>query len=69
MKKAFELSVKGSEAGNVLTCANLSRMYARGDGCQKDEALSAKFKARALEIQKEQKEGQKLEMQQGTHSL
>lgn len=32
MKKAFKWAVKGCELGNMYSCANLSQMYAKGDG-------------------------------------
>lgn len=32
MKKAFDFALKGCELGNMYSCANLSQMYAKGDG-------------------------------------
>lgn len=32
MEKAFKFAFKGCELGNMYSCANVSQMYAKGDG-------------------------------------
>lgn len=32
MKKAFQYALEGCNLGNMYSCANLSQMYAKGDG-------------------------------------
>lgn len=67
MKMAYELSNKGCELGNMYACANLSQMYTRGDGVEKNEELAAKYKAMALEMEKQLKANfRPIEFQQGT---
>ena len=48
--KSFE---KGCDLDSFECCVNLSLMYKRGDGIPKNSELSAKFHARALDIQKQ----------------
>lgn len=66
MKKAFEFAYKACELRNMYACANLSQMYARGDGTEKNEEKAEKFKKMALEMQDEVKKQQAtLGFQQG----
>ncbi|CAO1439482.1 unnamed protein product [Diamesa tonsa] len=66
MKKAFEFAARACELKNMYACANLSQMYARGDGTEKSEKLSDQYKKKALEMQEELKKSQAtLEFQQG----
>lgn len=66
MKKAFEFAYKACELRNMYACANLSQMYARGDGIEKNEAEAEKYKKMAMEMQDEvRKHQQTLEFQQG----
>lgn len=66
MKKAFEFAYKACELRNMYACANLSQMYARGDGTEKNEAEAEKYKKLAMEMQEEAKKHQQtLEFQQG----
>lgn len=53
MKKAFALSTKACELNNFYACANLSRMYALGDGTEKNLEKSEHFKKRADELHDE----------------
>lgn len=55
MKKAFDFAYKACELKNVFACANLSQMYARGDGTEKNEESAEKFKKIALDMQDELK--------------
>jgi cytochrome c oxidase assembly factor 7 len=66
MEKAFNYAYKACELKNMYACANLSQMYARGDGTPKSEENAAKFKKLAVEMQDEVKKQQtQLEFQQG----
>lgn len=69
MKKAFNFSKQACELGNMYACANLSQMYAKGDGVEKNEANAEKFKKLSLEMQDEVKKAQPaLGFQQGINS-
>ncbi|XP_016984537.1 cytochrome c oxidase assembly factor 7 homolog [Drosophila rhopaloa] len=66
MKKAFQFAHKACELRNMYACANLSQMYARGDGIEKNEKEAEKYKKLALEMQDEVKKQQEtLGFQQG----
>lgn len=66
MKKAFDFAYKACELKNMYACANLSRMYARGDGTERNEEKAEKFKKIALEMEDELKKQQaNLGFQQG----
>lgn len=66
MKKAFQFAYKACELRNMYACANLSQMYARGDGIEKNEKEAEKYKKMALEMQDEVKKQQEtLSFQQG----
>ncbi|KAH8399819.1 hypothetical protein KR215_003237 [Drosophila sulfurigaster] len=66
MKKAFQFAYKACELRNMYACANLSQMYARGDGIEKNEKEAEKYKKLALEMQDEVKKQQEtLGFQQG----
>lgn len=66
MKKAFQFAYKACELRNMYACANLSQMYARGDGIEKNEKEAEKYKKMALEMQEEVKKQQEtLSFQQG----
>jgi len=58
MKKAFELCYKACELGNVYACNNVSMMYKRGDGVEKNETLAAEFRKRAADMQDQHLEAQ-----------
>ncbi|ENN71654.1 cytochrome c oxidase assembly factor 7 homolog [Dendroctonus ponderosae] len=53
MEKAFKFALEGCNLGNMYSCANLSQMYAKGDGVAKNEELAKKYKAMALDMQHE----------------
>ncbi|ETN59080.1 beta-lactamase hcpA [Anopheles darlingi] len=65
MEKAFEFAYKACELRNMYACANLSQMYAKGDGTVRDEKKAEKFKQMALEMQDEVRKQQQLTFQQG----
>ena len=66
MKKAFEFASKACELGNMYACANLSQMYQKGDGIEKNEKKAEQLKKKALAMQEElKKEQAELKFQQG----
>lgn len=66
MKKAFQFAYKACELRNMYACANLSQMYARGDGTEKNEKEAEKYKKLAMEMQDEiKKQHPTLQFQQG----
>lgn len=50
MKKAFDYATKACDLRHPFACANLSQMYKKGDGTQKNMALADKFFKLANEI-------------------
>ncbi|XP_056648515.1 cytochrome c oxidase assembly factor 7 homolog [Diorhabda carinulata] len=65
MKRAFEFALKGCDMGNMYSCANLSQMYAKGDGVEKNEKLAEKYKTKAMEMQKDAQSNKTLTFQEG----
>lgn len=66
MKKAFEFAAKACELENIYACANLSQMYMKGDGTERNEKKAELFKKKALEMQEQLKKQQaELKFQQG----
>lgn len=59
MKQGFEYSKKACELGNCYACANLSQMYKKGEGVEKDEELAQKYRLQAKELHSEMKEGRR----------
>lgn len=53
MIKAFTLSTKACELKNFYACANLSRMYALGDGTEKNLEKSEQYKKKSDELRDE----------------
>lgn len=53
MEQAFALSTKACELNNFFACANLSRMYAVGDGTKKNTEKSELYKKKSEEIRDE----------------
>lgn len=69
MKKAFGFAYKACELKNMYACANLSQMYARGEGTDKNEANAEKYRKLAIEMQDEVRKPQaQLGFQQGLPS-
>ncbi|KAJ8921178.1 hypothetical protein NQ315_013650 [Exocentrus adspersus] len=68
MTKAFQFALEGCNLGNMYSCANLSQMYAKGDGVDKDEKLAEKYKNMALDMQKDVQSNKTLTFQQGLQS-
>lgn len=65
MKQAFEFAMKACECGNMFGCANVSMMYKKGDGVEKNEAESKRFFQIATELQKAHETTKELKFQQG----
>lgn len=65
MKTAFRHALKACELGNMYACSNVSQMYRKGDGVEKDEKLGAEFKQRAVEMQEQVKSRLNVGFQQG----
>ncbi|XP_063930435.1 cytochrome c oxidase assembly factor 7 homolog isoform X2 [Zophobas morio] len=65
MKKAFQFALKGCELGNMYSCANLSQMYAKGDGVEKNPELAAKYRKIATDMQEDIQGGKTLSFQEG----
>ncbi|KAF7995268.1 hypothetical protein HCN44_004740 [Aphidius gifuensis] len=66
LPKAFKLSMKSCDAGNPYACANISQMYARGEGIEKNDKLSESFKQRAISLHNDvAKVRSQLQFQQG----
>lgn len=53
MQKAFALTTKACELNNFYACANLSRMYAMGDGTKKNAEKSEIYKKKSEELRDE----------------
>lgn len=66
MKKAFDYAARACELNNMYACANLSQMYSRGDGTDKNEKKADQYKKKAMEMQEEMRKQQtELKFQQG----
>lgn len=69
MVKAFGFAYKACELKNMYACANLSQMYARGEGTTKDETNAEKYRKMATDMQNEMKKSHgQLSFQQGIPS-
>lgn len=64
MEKAFNFAYKACELKNMYACANLSQMYARGDGTQQNEEKAEKFKKIAIDMQSQLQPQKTLQFQQ-----
>ena len=50
LQEAFSYAQKSCHLGKLDSCVNLSIMYKKGDGVEKDESLSEKYANYAREI-------------------
>lgn len=64
MEKAFTFTYKACELNNMYACANLSQMYARGEGTERNPEKAEKFKKKAVDLQDELKNNKTLAFQQ-----
>lgn len=60
MEKAFSFTYKACELKNFYACANLSNMYARGDGTEKNMEKAELYKKKATDLQNEVKNNKPL---------
>lgn len=65
MKKAFLYAQEGCNLGNMYSCSNLSQMYSKGEGVEKNPELAEKYKQIAVELQNELKSTESLTFQEG----
>lgn len=65
MKRCFEYSVKACDLDNMYACANLSMMYAKGDGVEKNPDLAKKYRTKAEELEADVKKKRQLMFQEG----
>lgn len=64
MEKAFTFSYKACELNNMYACANLSQMYALGEGTEKNAEKAEIYKKKAIQLQEELKNSKQLMFQQ-----
>ncbi|XP_026748497.2 cytochrome c oxidase assembly factor 7 homolog [Galleria mellonella] len=64
-KQAFQFALKGCEYGNMYACANVSVMYKKGDGVEKNEEESKKYFTIAQNLQKAHETTKEIKFQQG----
>lgn len=64
MEKAFTFSYKACELKNMYACANLSQMYARGEGTEKNPEKAEIYKKKAIQLQEDVKNSKQLLFQQ-----
>lgn len=64
MEKAFTFSYKACELNNMYACANLSQMYARGEGTAKNQEKAEIYKKKAIQLQEDVKNSKQLLFQQ-----
>ena len=57
ISKAFKYATKACELGNMYACVNLSTMYARGEGTEKNAQMAEKYKNKAIELRGFRKTG------------
>lgn len=64
MEKAFTFTYKACELNNMYACANLSQMYARGEGTEKNPEKADLYKKKAIELRDEVENNKTLTFQQ-----
>ncbi|XP_059056218.1 cytochrome c oxidase assembly factor 7 homolog [Achroia grisella] len=64
-KQAYQFALKGCEYGNMYACANVSMMFKKGDGVEKNEEESKRYFALAQSLQKAHETAKELKFQQG----
>ncbi|XP_046972628.1 cytochrome c oxidase assembly factor 7 homolog [Vanessa cardui] len=65
LKQAFQFAKRGCELGNVFACANVSLMYKKGDGVEKNLDESKKYFEIAKSLQNAHETTKELKFQQG----
>lgn len=66
MQEAFTYSLKACELGNLGGCVNVSQMYAKGDGVDKNPVASKQYGDIAKEMMDQLKEQQRIAFQEGS---
>ncbi|CAH2058169.1 unnamed protein product, partial [Iphiclides podalirius] len=64
-RQAFQLACKACDLGNMYACANVSLMYKKGDGVEKDLEKSKKFFELAQNLKKAHETAKHVKFQQG----
>lgn len=64
MEKAFSFTYKACELNNMYACANLSQMYARGEGTEMNPAKAETFRKKAVQLQEEKNNSKQIQFQQ-----
>lgn len=64
-KQAFQFANKACELGNIYACANISVMYKKGDGVEKDLDKSKKYFELAQNLKKANETAKEIKFQQG----
>lgn len=65
MKQAFQFAKKACELGNMFACANVSMMYKKGDGVEKNEQESKRYFEIAQYLHKAHETEKEVKFQQG----
>ncbi|XP_047510365.1 cytochrome c oxidase assembly factor 7 homolog [Pieris napi] len=65
LKQAFSFALKGCELGHIYACANVSLMYKKGDGVEKDLEQSKKYFTIAQSLQNAHEQTKEVKFQQG----
>lgn len=65
LKQAFQFAIRGCELGHVYACANVSLMYKKGDGVEKNLDESKRYFEIAKSLQNADQTTKELKFQQG----
>ncbi|RWS15458.1 Sel1 repeat-containing protein 1-like protein [Dinothrombium tinctorium] len=69
LQKAFKLAFKGCELDELRSCGNLSQMYERGDGVEKDLVKAQFYKKKVLDTFDEIKQKNNFSMEMYTDEV
>ncbi|XP_053620001.1 cytochrome c oxidase assembly factor 7 homolog [Plodia interpunctella] len=64
-KQAFNFALKSCEYGNMFACANVSMMYKKGDGVEKNPEEAKRYFEIAQKLQKAHETTKEIKFQQG----
>ena len=65
IEEAFKYSLKACELGNLGGCVNLSMMYAKGEGTEKNPVAAKEYGDIAAEMMAQLKEQQRIAFAEG----
>ncbi|KAG8285856.1 Cytochrome c oxidase assembly factor 7 [Homalodisca vitripennis] len=65
MKRCFDYTLKACDLDNMYACANLSLMYQKGDGVEKNPELAKKYRTKAEDLQEAVVKQRQLMFQEG----